>query len=418
MGRCESEPSAERVRELVVSDFPGRAAPVAYPSKPLWSQVKRCGSELWLDTGDIEQASSLWCEEFTAVTTNNTLLNKEVQKGTYDDLIAKAADELRGRIPEEELPLEIAFVLNAYHGLRISRQLGARVSVELHTDLAHDAERSVSYGRRYHEIAPDDFYVKVPLTPAGLVSARELSREGIPVNFTLGFSARQNYLVVAFSRPAFVNVFLGRLNSFVADNALGSGRLVGEKATLASQQAVKQLRAELGIATRQIAASMREGSQVLSLAGVDVLTLPTKVAQEFEHLNPPSRAIASQVGRTLDVELAQDVDREASGLDVLWDVPDTFRRAVKELLGTDAAGLSPEGICDFFRQRGLADLLPQWSSSDIETVTVDGKIPRFEIWRERLARGEVGLDALVNISGLQSFATDQQAMDERIRSML
>ena len=37
------------------------------------------GSELWLDTGDIEAAAEPWTEEFTALTTNNTLLNAEVQ---------------------------------------------------------------------------------------------------------------------------------------------------------------------------------------------------------------------------------------------------------------------------------------------------------------------------------------------------
>ena len=84
-----------------------------------------------------------------------------------------------------------------------------------------------------------------PLTPAGLLAARQLSEDGIPINFTLGFSARQNYVITAIARPAFVNVFLGRLNAFVADHELGSGEFVGEKATISSQQAVLGLRAEL-----------------------------------------------------------------------------------------------------------------------------------------------------------------------------
>ena len=418
MTKVDTNAIAERVCGIILSDFREEAVPVAYPSKPLWAQVSRCGSELWLDTGDIEDASSLWSEEFSAVTTNNTLLNKEVQKGTYDELIARVADELRGQIPEENLPLEIAFVLNAYHSLRISRQLGAKVSVELHTELAHSVEESVAYGRRYHDIAPDDFYVKIPLTPAGLLAARQLGREGIPVNYTLGFSARQNYLITVVARPAFVNVFLGRLNSFVADNGLGSGKMVGEKATLASQCAVRELRDELGIATRQIAASLREGPQVLSLTGVDVLTIPTKVAREFEELNPSEGEIASQVENAFEIELASGVDREALGIDVLWDVPDALRRAAHELSSMDLSGMSPENISEFFAERGYADLLPQWIASDIETVTADGKIPQFARWQERLAHREIGLDALVNISGLQSFAADQQAMDQRIRSML
>ena len=84
MTKVDTNAIAERVCGIILSDFREEAVPVAYPSKPLWAQVSRCGSELWLDTGDIEDASSLWSEEFSAVTTNNTLLNKEVQKGTYD----------------------------------------------------------------------------------------------------------------------------------------------------------------------------------------------------------------------------------------------------------------------------------------------------------------------------------------------
>ena len=56
-------------------------------SDPFWKALCLAGSELWLDTGDIEAATALWTDEFTALTTNNTLLNAEVQKGIYDALI-------------------------------------------------------------------------------------------------------------------------------------------------------------------------------------------------------------------------------------------------------------------------------------------------------------------------------------------
>ena len=92
---------------------------------------------------------------------------------------------------ERRLLLEIAFVLNARHGLRLARRFDAFVSVELHTDLADDVERTVAYGRRYHEVCPERFIVKVPLSPAGLIGARRLSDAGVPVNFTLGFLARK-----------------------------------------------------------------------------------------------------------------------------------------------------------------------------------------------------------------------------------
>ena len=118
------------------------------------------------------------------------------------------------------------------------------MSVEEHTDLAHDVELAVLYGKRFHAICPERFIVKLPLTPAGLLSMRKLRRAGVPVNFTLGFSARHNYLAARLGDPSFVNVFLGRLNAFVADAGLGSGAGVGEKATAASQEAIRTLRQE------------------------------------------------------------------------------------------------------------------------------------------------------------------------------
>ncbi|HEX3134885.1 MAG TPA: hypothetical protein VHX44_15065, partial [Planctomycetota bacterium] len=86
-------------------------------SHPLWAALRKVGSELWLDTGDIEAASPLYTSEFTALTTNNTLLNKEVQKGTYDELVRKLAVELKD-LDEQTRVIEIAFILNARHGLR------------------------------------------------------------------------------------------------------------------------------------------------------------------------------------------------------------------------------------------------------------------------------------------------------------
>ena len=111
--------------------------------------------------------------------------------------------------------LELAFILNARHGLRLVEQFDAYVSVEEHTALANDVETAVEVARRYHEICPERFIVKIPFTPAGLLATRRLSDEGIAINHTLGFSARQKYVIARVGRPAYVNVFMGRLGSFV-----------------------------------------------------------------------------------------------------------------------------------------------------------------------------------------------------------
>lgn len=385
---------------------------------PVWTRLNDLGTELWLDTGDMDEAARLWSGEFTALTTNNTLLSKEVGKGIYDDLIRTAVRELRGTQPDigdEALVGEVGILLNAHHGLRLVEKFGCRVSVELHTDLAHDLEGSVQAARRLFAICPSHFIVKVPLTPSGVLAARRLVNEGIPINFTLEFSARHNYVVARLANPDYVNVFLGRLNSFVADHELGDGRMVGEKATLASQRALIELRAKGG-KTKQIAASLREAGQIVALAGVDVYTMPIAVAEGMPELDLDATTIRSQIKEDPSISLTGDIDPAV--LEALWTVPSMLKASVEALSRENLDTFSGPDLAEFFRVRGHGDLFPKWGRSDLANIETDGKIPSYPRWREAFEAGEIGLDAAFNAAGMASFAVDQGALDERIRSLL
>jgi len=392
---------------------------VQFKEKPVWRRERDLGTRLWLDTGDIEEAKRLWCSDFEALTTNNILLNKEVQKGVYDGLVREAAEAVRKVAPdinEEQLVLEIAFVLNARHALKIVEIFDAYVSVELHTDLGHDVKQTVAYGKRYYDICPERFYIKIPLTHAGIVAAHKLGQLGVPVNFTLAFSARQNYLAVLLARPSFVNVFMGRLNAFVADNDLGDGRNVGEKATLAAQRELLRLRQAGKTHSLLIGASIRDGSQIPALGGVDVFTMPPKAVDQYEE--QPVEQPVRQVEHDPTVALAAGITPKDIQLGTLWDVPTAFKEAVGHLHDRDTCALTPEAIQKHFAEAGFADFLPNWSENDIRTTITDGKIPIYDRWKNRLACGEVGLDALMNLSAFYAFATDQKALDHRIKSII
>ena len=172
MAARPADPLAAPLAELVLEDFTPHFDQLAdrFPDNPRWRKLRDVGTELWLDSGDIEAVGRLWARQFSAVTTNNTLLNREVQKGQYDSLIKRAAALLRTRagrkLSDRELALEIAFVLNARHALRLVEAFDAHVSVEEHTDLAHDVDGAVRYARRFHAICPQRFYVTIPFTPA------------------------------------------------------------------------------------------------------------------------------------------------------------------------------------------------------------------------------------------------------------
>ena len=403
----------DKIKDLIKKDIkPDGPANTGTPDE-FWQQLRATGTELWLDTGDIDAASALWSAEMTALTTNNTLLNNEIQKGIYDDFVREAASIL-GNLDRGQKIYEIGFILNARHGLRLVQTFGGDVSVELHTDLADDLDGILHYGRRFHDIEPDRFIVKVPLTATGLLGARKLREEGIRVNFTLEFSARQNAVVAVAAMPNYCNVFLGRLNAYVKDNGLGTGVNVGEKATLASQNVVRELTAGRSVPTKQIAASLRSGDQVQKLAGVDVFTMPTKVAQEARETLQPD--FASQVDTGYEVELNPDVTESQVRIETLWDVDDAVR-AFAESLDENTPANGRE-LAARARDMGLGDMFPRLSSADLDQITTDGKIPKHEHWKERIESGELAVDTLLNLAGLASFTQDQKALDDRIAGLI
>lgn len=403
----------DRVHTLVYEGVDLKKEPIPYPSKSFWRGLKELGSELWLDTGDIEKASNLWAREFTALTTNNTLLNAEVQKGIYDNLIKRAGKVLQS-LPIHERVREIAFILNARHGLALVQRFGGKVSVELHTDIAQDMEKTLFYARRFHQISPEFFIIKVPLTPAGLIATRKLRMEKIPVNFTLGFSARHNYIATTFAFPSYVNVFLGRLNSYMSDNHLGNGIHVGEKATLASQRSVKKLRLDKGVGTKQIAASMRDAGQVKDLAGVDVMTMPVKVCEDAEKGAPVNWE--SCIEKDYSVEFFSNVNEKDIRASTLWDVTEEEKEFAGKLVKKPPA--SPMEIVDMSHELGIKDLFPGLSQKDLNQIASDGKIPVHKRWEDRIKRGDLAIDTLINLAGLASFMASQKELDDRVRGLI
>lgn len=396
-----------------------QASRASFPSSPLWAAAAATGTSLWLDTGDVDAARKLWTREFTALTTNNTLLNKEVQKGLYDALVPDCRRLLtaQGVTDRQQMVQEIAFVLNAVHGQKLVRTFDADVSVELHTAIADDAEASYQYGKRFHAINPQRFIVKVPLTPAGLLAARRLADDGVRLNFTLGFSARQNWLIAAVARPTWVNVFMGRVNAFLADNRLGDGKNAGEKATLASQRLLRRL-AKDGPRVRQIGASMRSGQQVADLLGLDVFTIPTAAAAEFVQANPAPGTLRDRTGDDPAVVFAPGVDPQRLRLDCFWQADAAFGKATAAVAALDPRSHTGADVVRTLAQHGAGDLFPQFDAEGLRRIAAEGKIPVLGSWQDRVQAGKASWDGLLTAAALASFTADQAALDARIAGLL
>ena len=378
---------------------------------PFWESLRNTGTELWLDTGDMEEAEANWSAEMSALTTNNTLLNNEIQKGMYDVFISESKSIVR-EISQGDRVKEIAFILNARHGLRLAQKFGGLVSVELHTDTAHDIKAILNYGKRFHEICPEQFVVKVPYTAEGLIGARLLKDSGIKVNVTLGFSARQNVMVTRVARPDYVNVFLGRIGSYIINNKLGDGSGAGEMAVIASQNWVTGLSAKNPWQTKQIAASLRNQNQLELLAGIDVFTMPPKVAAEGH--KKLSGKFSSRTHENYDVSIFDSANK--AQIDKFWDVDNKVLK-LSERLASKLPSTGSE-LVHIAHEEGCEDMFPSLSTEEKDFIGTDGKIPVYSRWEKKISEGKIAPDTLLTLAGLASFTVDQQMLDQRIKNII
>jgi transaldolase len=405
----------EQLLAELAANIPHPPARVPKPaSDPVLAKFNQIGTQLWLDTGNLEEASKLWRLEMSALTTNNTLANQVVQTGIMDEVITEAARRIKAVEPNtslDDMVLDIVFVVNCHIALRLVDAFDALVSVELHPGVGHDIEKTLRYAQRYYAINPDRFIVKIPMTPEGFCAVARSRAEGIPINYTLGFSARQNYLAALLSKPNYCNVFLGRLNAVVADNHLGDGKFVGEKTTLASQKGVRELRdAHDDIPTHQIAASMRNAEQMVSLAGLDVYTIPPKAVEEFYGQGHKPEDITSHLEEKYEVKLGNDTDK--SSVEVLWTIDDEFKKFASELAARGGVNLNGDDLRQADKDHGTK-LFTGFTPEEQEAIRTKGKIPEVARWH-----GRASLDDLMTESALQSFIVDQKAFDDRIRKIV
>lgn len=387
--------------------------PYQTKSSDYWEQYLKTGTSLWLDTGDMDAIKSIWSSEFSALTTNNSLLNNEVQRGIYDNIIPELVKKISYLNCQDRIK-EIAFCLNAIHGLRLAKMFNCKVSVELHTDLAHDINGIYIFGKRLFDICPKQFIIKVPFTAAGLLGARQLHESGVPVNFTLDFSVRQNVMAAIVAQPAYSNVFIGRLGAYLKNNKLGEGLYIGEKVSLETQHCLRQINKKGLSMCKLIIASIRNTSQLNSLIGTDTFTIPSKIANEaienkqvieHQHLNKIPEPV-----------LFEEENKKKLRLKHLWQVQDYEKTAILHF--NEKRPSSEDELIEYMHEQGCHDLFPNLSESDHHHLKSDGKIPIHSKWAKKIADAEIGIDTLLNLAGLYAFSKDQAQLDERIRSIV
>lgn len=134
--------------------------------------------------------------------------------------------------------------------------------------VATKADEMVVEGLHLREIS-DQVCVKLPLTMEGLKACHELSRQSVPTNVTLCFSANQA-LLAAKCGATYISPFIGRLD----DISLDGIELISEIRTVFDNY---------DFGTQILAASIRSvnHAKACALVGADVMTAPPKVIHEM-----------------------------------------------------------------------------------------------------------------------------------------
>ena len=124
-------------------------------------------------------------------------------------------------------------------------------------EMVEQAHRLRKYGQ--------NVIVKIPMIPDGLKAVRQLTREGIPTNVTLVFSANQA-LLAAKAGASYVSPFIGRLDD------------IGQDGLEVIRQIVQIFR-NYEFGTKVLVASVRHPLHVIESGriGADVVTLPPEI---------------------------------------------------------------------------------------------------------------------------------------------
>jgi transaldolase len=235
------------------------------------------------DTGDIEAIRQHQPHD---ATTNPSLLLKAAQQAPYRALVDEARSGARalGLAGEAETA---AFMdrLAVGFGREILEIIPGRVSTEVDARLSFDTVATIAKARELiglYEAAGVDrarVLIKIGSTWEGIKAAEVLERDGIHCNLTLLFSFAQA-VACAEANVTLISPFVGRIYDWYRKER---GAEIPEDADPGVQSVARIYHyfKKYGYRTEVMGASFRRVSQIVQLAGCDLLTISPELLQEL-----------------------------------------------------------------------------------------------------------------------------------------
>lgn len=252
------------------------------------------------DTGDFQSMQAYTPRD---ATTNPSLILKAVQKLEYRPLLEQVLTQHAGKSSDEIIDhLLIAF------GLKILEIVPGRVSTETDARLSFDIEKTIAKGRQlialYQAagIPKERVLIKIASTWEGIQAAKVLEQEGIRCNMTLLFCLPQA-IACAEAGAQLISPFVGRIYDWYKKQT-GQEIFGADDPGVLSVKKIYTYYRKFGYATEIMGASFRNTSQILELAGCDLLTISTDLLQKLSDTNA---AVAPKLSKEL--ALASDLQK-------------------------------------------------------------------------------------------------------------
>ena len=238
------------------------------------------------DTGDFERMQAFQPQD---ATTNPSLILKAAQQSNYQALVNSVKAAHPGMNPTDL----VDYILVAF-GLEILKIVPGRVSTEVDARLSFDTKGTVAKAKHLiaiyesHGVDRKRILIKLAGTWEGIAAAKELEAEGIHCNMTLLFSLVQAAACGA-ANATLISPFVGRITDWHkaklgvnwSDSANGGANDPG----VSSVKKIFHYYKHFGIPTEIMGASFRNTSQILELAGVDLLTISPELLAELQNSN-------------------------------------------------------------------------------------------------------------------------------------
>jgi transaldolase len=236
------------------------------------------------DTGDFERMQAFLPQD---ATTNPSLILKAAQLPNYQSLISQIKSQNTGRSVDQLIDaLLVAF------GIEILKIVPGRVSTEVDARLSFDTESTIKKAREiikaYEQagISRKRVLIKIASTWEGIQAAQVLQSEGISCNMTLLFSLVQA-VACADAKAQLISPFVGRITDWHKkslganwqDETHGGANDPG----VVSVKNIYNYYKSFDIQTEVMGASFRNISQIINLAGCDLLTISPELLAELQN---------------------------------------------------------------------------------------------------------------------------------------